>query len=168
MVRYAVFLRAVNVAGTGKLPMADLRALCTALGFSEVSTYIASGNVLLTHDGPASAVAEKVERGLADHFGKPVGVLVRTGPQLTDILSRNPFPDAPGNRVLVTLLPPGETATAEARHQTDEVIVPSGSELFVHYGDGMGASRLVLPASRIGTARNLNTIRAVADRLDAP
>jgi len=49
MTRYVALLRAVNVGGTGKLPMADLKALCTELGFKRVETYIASGNVIFDH-----------------------------------------------------------------------------------------------------------------------
>ena len=54
MKTYIVLLRAVNVGGTGKLPMADLRAMCEAAGFQRVRTYIASGNVLVD-----SAASEK-------------------------------------------------------------------------------------------------------------
>lgn len=47
MSTYIALLRAVNVGGTGKLPMADLKAMCVELGFGKVQTYIASGNVVL-------------------------------------------------------------------------------------------------------------------------
>jgi uncharacterized protein (DUF1697 family) len=46
MAGYAALLRAVNVGGTGKLAMADLRAMCSEIGFMEVLAYIASGNVV--------------------------------------------------------------------------------------------------------------------------
>ena len=50
MTRYVGLLRAVNVGGTGKLPMADLRAMCAEIGFADVQTYIASGNVVFDSD----------------------------------------------------------------------------------------------------------------------
>jgi uncharacterized protein (DUF1697 family) len=46
MVKYIALLRAVNVGGTGKLPMSDLKAMCEDAGFSKVQTFIASGNVV--------------------------------------------------------------------------------------------------------------------------
>ena len=56
MTVYVALLRAVNVGGTGKLPMADLRAICVAAGFEGVRTYIASGNVVFSSDLAAAEV----------------------------------------------------------------------------------------------------------------
>lgn len=65
-------LRAVNVGGTGKLPMADLGAICAAAGYRNIQTVGASGNVLFeTGDAPAKIQAE-LERRLRGHAGKPV------------------------------------------------------------------------------------------------
>ena len=47
---YAALLRAVNVGGTGKLPMADLRKLLEKLGFRNIATYIQSGNVIFEYE----------------------------------------------------------------------------------------------------------------------
>ena len=77
MGRYVALLRAINVGGAGKLPMADLRAICGELGFTEVETYIASGNVIFTSSGSAASVKVKLEARLQDYAGKPVGVVVR-------------------------------------------------------------------------------------------
>jgi uncharacterized protein (DUF1697 family) len=52
MIRYIALLRAVNVGGTGKLPMADLRMLCEDSGFACVETYITSGNVVFESTAP--------------------------------------------------------------------------------------------------------------------
>ncbi|HEY0489493.1 MAG TPA: DUF1697 domain-containing protein, partial [Telluria sp.] len=54
MTTFIALLRAVNVGGTGKLPMTELKAMCEAAGFTNVRTYIASGNVVFD-----SALAEK-------------------------------------------------------------------------------------------------------------
>ena len=78
MARFAAFLRAVNVGGTGKLPMADLRAMCAEVGFENARTYIASGNVVFDWDGDAEAAQELLAEALAAYAGKPVGVMVRT------------------------------------------------------------------------------------------
>jgi uncharacterized protein (DUF1697 family) len=68
MTAYLVLLRGINVGGRNKVPMADLRAVLEDLGFSNVSTYIASGNVLLDSDLSAAKVASKIEDALPKAF----------------------------------------------------------------------------------------------------
>src|SRR5262249_41998151 len=94
MTRYIALLRAVNVGGTGKLPMTGLRAICSDAGFARVETYIASGKVIFESDTGASAVKARLEARLLAYTGKPVGVLVRTAPEMAAILKANPFPAA--------------------------------------------------------------------------
>ena len=75
---YVALLRAVNVGGTGKLPMSDLKALCERAGFLGVRTYIASGNVVFESRMSEAQVKAALESALEEYAGKPVGVLVRT------------------------------------------------------------------------------------------
>src|SRR3954452_12334480 len=80
--RYVALLRAVNVGDTGKLAMSTLKAMCAEAGFSQVETYIASGNVVFSADaGPAAAKAA-LEARLRAHAGKPVGVAIRTAAEM--------------------------------------------------------------------------------------
>ncbi len=79
---YIALLRAVNVGGTGKLPMKDLLSMCEALGFQQVKTYIASGNVIFSSKLSAKACQDLLEKALADYAGKFVGVFIRTPQQL--------------------------------------------------------------------------------------
>ena len=65
MPRYVALLRAVNVGGTSKLPMADLRAIATALGYDDVATYIQSGNLVLTSRDSAASVARDLAAAIA-------------------------------------------------------------------------------------------------------
>lgn len=168
MTGYAALLRAVNVGGTGKLPMAQLREMCTELGFSDVRTYIASGNVVLRSEDSADAVGDALATRLQEYAGKPVGVVVRTAEQIRAVLAANPFPDAPGNRVSVTFLPgPAPRDALEgARNAADEQMVLGEQEVFVHYPSGMASSRLRIPAAEGGTARNINTVAKLAAMLD--
>ena len=161
---YVALLRAVNVGGTGKLPMAELRQLCEASGFVEVRTYIASGNVVLQSERSAQQVKATLEAALAAHAGKPVAVLVRTAGEMAAIAKANPFPDAAPNRVVATFLdaPPPADTVAKATHVAGEEIVLGKREIYVHYGSGMADSKLVIPAARAGTARNLNTVTRLA------
>ena len=134
-------------------------------GFADPRTYIASGNLVFRTDRTAGDARAALEAELAAWAGKPVPVFLRTPAELDDILAANPFPDAPGNRCLVTLLdtPPPADWQADVRHQRDEAVAAIGREIFVHYGQGMGQSRLVIPAAKPGTARNLNTVRKLVE-----
>ena len=95
MTAFVALLRAVNVGGTGKLPMSELKAMCEALGFEAVRTYIASGNVVFTSRKSESAVKKALEARLEAYAGKPVGVMVRTAAEMQAVLKDNPFPKAP-------------------------------------------------------------------------
>lgn len=157
---YVVLLRAVNVGGTGKLPMADLRRMCEEEGLEQVRTYIASGNVVCASSLSATTLKERLEARLEVHFGRPVGVLVRDAEEIAHILDRNPFPDAPPSRVMVLFLDkpaPGDAA-GEARGLNGEALEVSGREIFIHYPNGQGSSRLSLPVAQDGTQRNMNTV----------
>ena len=101
---YIALLRAVNVGGTGKLPMADLKRMCEALGFTYVRTYIASGNVVFRSDLTAAKVKSALEASLEIYAAKPVGVMIRHVAEMADVLAANPFADAPPNRVVAIFL----------------------------------------------------------------
>jgi uncharacterized protein (DUF1697 family) len=163
--RYVALLRAVNVGGTGKLPMTELRALCERAGFEAVSTYIQSGNVILSSRLAEARVKATLEKLLAKHVGKPVGVVVRNAVEMAAVLRRNPFASKPGDRVVAVFL--------DARAPKDaleQLVAPggeearlSGREIFIHYPNGQGRSKLKLPAAAGGTARNMNTIAKLCE-----
>jgi len=164
MASYIALLRAVNVGGTGKLAMQDLAAMCKAAGFRSVRTYIASGNVIFESDLSETGIREKLERRLLAHAGKPVGVAVRTAAEMADVLARNPFPHAPGNRTLAIFLdsapPDGVLHTMSGR--VDEEVAVGRREIYVLYGQNMARSKLKIPAAKSGTARNMNTVAKLA------
>ena len=119
-----VLLRAVNVGGTGKLPMAGLRAMCEAIGFEDVRTYIASGNVVLHSAHGGKQVKALLEKELTRYAGKPVGVLVRTPEEMAAVLAANPFPGAAPNRNVVIFLDAAPTfdALETVSHRNGEEI----------------------------------------------
>ncbi|MBO9574256.1 MAG: DUF1697 domain-containing protein [Sphingobium sp.] len=164
MPRYAAMLRAVNVGGTGKLPMTDLKRMGEEAGFEAVSTYIASGNLVFRSAQGEKAVRAALEKALEVYAGKPVAVHVRTAEELADLVARNPFPDRAPNRVVAILVdgPIPANAIEQARGRKDEEIALGEREIFVHYGDGMADSRLRIPAGDEGTARNINTLTKLA------
>jgi uncharacterized protein (DUF1697 family) len=164
MPAFIALLRAVNVGGTGKLPMSELKAMCEELGFAQVKTYIASGNVVFTSRKSESAIKTALEKQLKAYAGKPVGVAVRSAAEMAQVLADNPFPKAAPNRTVAIFLdgkPPKDTLSA-VRGQKNEEIKLGRREIYVHYGDGMGQSKLVIPAAKTGTARNLNTVATLA------
>jgi len=165
MTAYVALLRAVNVGGTGKLPMTELKRMGEEAGFESVRTYIASGNLLFRSAQSEASVRATIEQRLANYAGKPVGLHVRTAQELADVIARNPFADCAPNRVLAVFLEGaiGPHLLERVAHQADEEIALGEREIFIHYGDGMGQSRLRIPAAEQGTARNMNTVAKLAD-----
>ena len=163
MQTYVAFLRAVNVGGTGKLPMESLRAMCIDAGFVAPRTYIASGNVVFGSDRTERDIKAELEARLEQYAGKPVGVIIRSAVEISATVRGNPFPDQPGSRVMVLfsdlLLPsdPLEGASGVTREQ-----VRLGRRgFFIYYPDGQANTRLRLPAMTSGTGRNMNTVSKI-------
>ena len=164
MTGYVALLRAVNVGGTGKLPMSALKALCEAAGFEEVRTYIASGNVVFESRRTEAEVKAALEAALASYAGKPVGVCVRTAAEMAAVRDADPFPQAPRNRTVAVFLdqPPPSDALDHAVGRKGEQMGLGLREIYVLYDEGMAHSKLRIPAARGGTARNLNTVAKLA------
>jgi uncharacterized protein (DUF1697 family) len=160
MPMFVVLLRAVNVGGTGKLPMGDLKRLCEKAGFRNARTYIASGNVVAERQDADAEAKAALEAELRTYAGKPVGVIVRTAAEMSEVAAGNPFPDRSASRTVAIFLdhaPPAD-ALKDVKGQTNEEAQLSAREIYVHYPDGIGRSKLRIPAARDGTARNMNTV----------
>lgn len=162
---YVALLRAVNVGGTSTLPMTELKALCEELGFTDVKTYIQSGNVLFRADQAESTVQKCLEAALGEKMGKSPGVMLRSRKELETIAAGSPFPHAKPNYLLVNFLP-----EAVPKDALDKMVAPDGEEaqvagreIYVHYPNGSGKSKLKLPALKAGTSRNLNTVRKLVE-----
>jgi len=174
--RYAVLLRGINVGASTKVSMPRLRELAGGLGWTDVSTYINSGN-LFAECGSASGA--QVEKALAavllDDLGKPVDVVARTRDQLDAVVAADPFPDADPRLLHVAFLTGTPSASgveafeAElARNPERGVVI--GTEAYIDYVDGAGRSGLswdkVARAMGVkGTARNWGTVLQLAQRV---
>jgi uncharacterized protein (DUF1697 family) len=169
MGKFIAFLRAVNVGGR-IVKMAELRILCGEMGWREVATYIQSGNIVFESDGKAQELEAALEKGLEKGFGFAPSVMVRTAAQLRRIAEANPFPgpsEAEPNRVALGLCKEkpkaGSAEAILAKARAGEKVAEAGGELWFHYPNGMGTSKLT-PASidrAAGspvTARNWRTI----------
>jgi uncharacterized protein (DUF1697 family) len=164
MTTYVALLRAVNVGGTGTLPMAALAAMCRRIGFANARTYSASGNVVFDSALPERHVRQHLELALELYAEQPVGVLVRTGAEMAAVLANNPFPDAAPNRAVAIFLnaAPCRALLQGATGMNGEEMRLGAREVYVHYVAGIGRSKLKIPGTENGTMRNMNTIARLA------
>ncbi|TQL47090.1 uncharacterized protein (DUF1697 family) [Homoserinimonas aerilata] len=163
-----ILIRAVNVGGTAKLPMAELRALAEELGATQVATYIASGNLLCAVPGHPDAFDRALEEGIRQRFGFFREVMSRSRDELVAALEGYPFEVVEERFSYVNFLVGEPTPDAIARAR----LVPCGAdqwqlagrEQFIQYADGAGRAQLNSAALAkalgvAGTARNLATVR---------
>ena len=164
MTSYVALLRAVNVGGR-KLLMSDLRAIAGKLGLGSPSTFIASGNLLFTSGKSEATVKHELETALAQHMGKPVEAMVRTAAELEQAVEANPFADEPGKSVVAIFFDaaPPDAAIDTAKNVTNERLARGSREIYVHFPDGQGRSKLKLGRKALGTARNMNTVAKLAE-----
>ena len=167
MTAYVALLRAVNVGGTGKLAKEELKAMGEACGFENVRTFINSGNLLFTSNLDEAAVRDRMERQVAEHFGKPVQVYVRSAAEMAGATARNPFGDDKPSRVMAHFIDeePGAAMLDQARDVQGERLALGQRLIYVSYGAGIGKSKLKLPAVKQGTARNMNSVGKIAELL---
>jgi uncharacterized protein (DUF1697 family) len=150
--------------------MSELKAMCCGAGFARIETYIASGNVVFESKAAPSRIKTELERRLLAYAGKPVGVLVRSAAEMRTVLAANPFPETEPKYTYAIFLnerPPADALT-RVTGQQDEQIRLGAREIFVHYGSGMGRSKLKIPAAKTGTARNMNTVAKLVELTSNP
>jgi uncharacterized protein (DUF1697 family) len=88
--RYVAFLRGINVGGKNPIRMPALKACFEEQGFADVSTYIASGNVLFSAGGADATLTRRIERALAAAFGYPASIVLRSRAQMADVVQGAP------------------------------------------------------------------------------
>jgi uncharacterized protein (DUF1697 family) len=144
--------------------MDELKAIGEACGFTSVRTYIASGNLLFA-SGEEEAKAERmIAERLESHFGRPVPVFVRTAEEMADVAAKNPFGDDRPSRVMAHFIreEPRGAMFDEVRDVSGERMALGPRCIYVSYGEGIGKTKLKLPAVKHGTSRNLNTVAKLA------
>lgn len=173
--RCALLLRAVNVSGANKVPMAELRALMNDHGgFGAVTTYIASGNVICDAPVDPAVACGEARTLIHDAFGVDTPVILRTHHDLVRAIEENPFPDAEADKMLHAMFLEGApradaVETLTERLQPGERIALRGNDLWIDFGaGGVHSSRLTRPVldralGVAGTARNLRTVRKLAE-----
>ena len=155
MPTFIALIRGINVGGHKKLSMADLKSICESLGFTNVRTLLNSGNVVF--EAKKKSDAKNLQDAIEPR------VIFRTPEELEQALARNPFPlDGRNPSSLVIVFLEGEPSGALDYDGPEEIRL-DGSHLYVHYGEGMGTSKLTNTLIErqlkvAGTARNWNTV----------
>jgi uncharacterized protein (DUF1697 family) len=174
MTRVAALLQGVNLAGKRRVSMPELREHLAALGYEDVATHLASGNVVLRCAVQPAELERDLTQQISDWTGVDVPVLVRTHRELSRVVKRNPLAMIVNDpsRYLVAFLSerPGRKALAEleAAVAGGERVELHGRELYSWYPDGAGRSKLaaMLNAKKLGvvvTARNWNTVTKLVE-----
>lgn len=175
--RYVALLRGINVGGKAVIKMADLSACVGELGYEDVRTYIASGNVLLRSTERPSSLEAEIERALERRFSLPIRVVVRSAREVAGIVERVPsaWIGASDLRVMVGFLMRGTTGRSAARlvrprEGIDELVAAPGALIWATRKDALTRSGIRLvgtPLYKEMTLRNLNTTLKLAELLRA-
>ncbi len=173
-------LRGVNVGGHNKIKMDQLRAVYESLGFRDAQTYIQSGNVVCRAEKrDLATAAARIEKGVERNFGFRPSVIVRSAPELREVIVRNPFAKRSGidaSRLLVAFLASNPAADAldkvlKIKCEPEELCV-SGRELFIYFPNGMARPKLSMATVErtlkiAYTGRNWNTVRKLLEMAEA-
>ena len=150
MTKKIALLRGINVGGKRKILMADLRSMFEEMGFSNIKTYIQSGNVVFHAKADINhlELSQKIERAIAEHFGFEVPVIVRTAKELEKSINQNPFykSNIAINHLYVTFL--SEEPTKENKEQIvsfncePDKFVIEDKDVFIYYEGKSHKSKL--------------------------
>jgi uncharacterized protein (DUF1697 family) len=177
--RMVALLRGINVGGKRKVPMPELRALAEKAGYSEIETYVNSGNLIFnSRNDKADKVADRLEKLIEDHFGFFIDVVVRTAEQWEKYASSSPFPDAAKERPHLVLLglsrrPFDRTVAAKLSERAgkSERIRILEDAIWVDFGGGVARSKLTpalfdKAAGSTVTMRNWRTVLKIHELLE--
>ncbi len=175
MTVWIALLRGINVGGSHKLPMADLREMLTGLGFGAARTYIQSGNcVFESDDGPAEALTETIESAIAARFGFRPRTMVLSKDDFDASIAANPYAAAgeadPKSVHFYFLSEPARNADLSALdtvRKANEAFTLTDRVFYLHAPDGIGRSKLAEKAEKClgvaATARNFRSVTSIAE-----
>ena len=177
MERRIVLLRGINLGAHNRVAMPALRELLERDGLRDVTTYVQSGNVVLTSDDPPDRLARRCERLIADALDLHLDVVVRTRDELAAVVVRNPLGDVADNpkRYQVSFLSdepePLLVHSLEALVAGGEAFAAVGRELYAWHPDGVARSKLwnKLAGKGLGvtaTSRNWTTVTTLLAMAD--
>ncbi len=180
MVRYAAFLRAVNVGSGRRVAMDELRAMAAALGLVDPRSYIQSGNLVFSSDSTdRDAIVRSLGEAIGARFGFVPEIFLRDATGMRAIMERVPgLPDGMGNSDKLHVVILSREPALDARASLADHLGPwesfelAGDVIYVHYGNGVGRSRFSnsFIEKRLGlfaTTRTLATMVAMLGMVEA-
>ena len=176
-VRHALLLRGINI-GQRRVSMPDLRALLTDAGFQDVSTYVQSGNVVLSSRASPRKLERETAKLMSERFGFEIPVIARTHDQLAAVVDKNPLAKVAENpkRYQVAFLSKKLDAKTVKRLEElrvdPEVMFVDGLEIYAWHPEGVARSKLwnALASKTLGvtcTARNWTTVCKLLEMAEA-
>ena len=171
--QFVALLRGVNVGGV-KVLMAPLRDMCEGFGWSDVRTYIASGNLVFRADGSPDAHAKAIKDGLSQALGRAPDVIVFNRDVFQTIVDSHPFEPEKGNQSHIYFCwdePIIDVNLYESFKTPDEEVRVINGHVHFHAPNGIGRSDLANGFQKVitgtqWTGRNLNTCRRLVSMLD--
>jgi len=169
---YVAFVRGINVGTAHRLSMPDLRAVFESIGCTDVRTVLQSGNVACAATVSEPKLVEAANEAFNSRFGYDGDIVVRTPAELATLTTRNPYLDGEpdGTKVHVAFANTAPTKSAiealDPQHATPDEFVVDGREVFIHFPNGAGRSRLKLALGVPLTARNWKTVRRMQALFD--
>ena len=178
MARHVVLLRGINIGPRNRVAMPALREALEEAGFTDVQTYLQSGNVVVESRAKPETVRKKVEQLIAERFGLEIAVVVRTKAELAAVVKRNPHakvatnPKAYQVTFLEKKLPAKTVRELEQSAAADERVVVSGREVYAWHPQTIARSKLwsKLAGQGLGvvaTSRNWTTVEALLELADS-
>lgn len=175
MAVYVALLHSVVLGAGRRLVMADLKAMAEELGFRNARTLVATGNLIFESETQTIASIEaQLEAGFVKTFGKHVDIIVRNAKTWLKLAEGNPFVDGIGSEVAIRVMrqplePQILEVLAKYRHSGERMAIVDG-DLWIDFGLKASETKLlpVLTTKRlgIGTMRNWNTVRGLAEMID--
>ncbi|HEY5304213.1 MAG TPA: DUF1697 domain-containing protein [Acidimicrobiales bacterium] len=169
--RSVALLRGINVGGNHKIPMADLKTWLESAGFSSITTYIQSGNVVLEH-AARTDVQRRVRDAIVEKTGWNIAVVVRSVGEMRAVVAANPYRGVEPTKLHVSFLdtaPTVEDDPANAQRWLPEEFTVIGRDVYLCLPNGMGRSVMAprLTAIKNATTRNWNTVLKLVQLLDS-
>ena len=170
---YIAILRGINVSGSKKLPMNELRDLLEKLGLQEVQTYIQSGNVVFkSSETDQKKIGEQITNAIKKAYDYDVPVLVKTIAEWKTAMANNPFMDKDSSKQAITFLAETPQETIIAIDSKDDEFKIIDSEVYLYCPNGFGRSKLTnnlfeRKLKTQATTRNWKTIHKLLEMAEA-
>ncbi len=162
MKTYIVLLRGINVSGKNTLPMVALRKLLHTLGFENISTYIQSGNIVLSASMAKEEIAISIANGIRNAFAYEVPVFVYSIEEWKDLMQRSPFRDKEEKQQYFTFLSQNITMPEMEGFAEQDTFLIVEDVVYVNALGGYGKTKLSTTffenkLNVKATTRNFNT-----------